>query len=103
MVSTGSFLAALAVLPANGNAPRVIQQFSSIFLVSRTGDLWGVHDCASPDGPPTTPSARSSLPVRIFVPLGRKTEMRAYTFAPFESREIDPESLQTQLDESDIC
>jgi hypothetical protein len=103
MVRTGSFLAALAVLPGNDNAPRVIQQFSSIFLVSRTGDLWGVHDCATPGGPQTTPSSRSTLPVRTFVPLGRRNETRARLFAPYESREIDPESLQAQLDEADIA
>lgn len=103
MVSTGSFLAALAVLPGQDDAPRVIQQFTSIFLVSRHGDLWRVYDGASPDGAQTTPSPRSTLPVRVFVPLGRKKEMRVRTFAPYEPREIDPESLQMQLDESDIC
>jgi len=103
MVSSGSFLAALAVLPGQDDAPRVIQQFTSIFLVSRHGDLWRIYDGASPDGAETTPSPRSTLPVRIFVPFGRKHQMRARVFALYESREIDPESLQIQLDESDIC
>lgn len=103
MVSTGSFLAALAVLPGQDDAPRVIQQFTSIFLVSRHGDLWRVCDGASPDRAEATPSPRSTFPMRIFVPLGRKNQIRVRTFAPFEPREIDPESLQMQLDESDVC
>jgi len=102
MVSTGSFLAALAVLPGEDDAPRVIQQFTSIFLVSRHGDLWRVCDGDSPDSAQTAPSSRSTLPVRVFAPLGRKHQMRARTFASFEPREVDPESLQMQLDESEI-
>jgi hypothetical protein len=101
MVRSSSVAAALAVLPAKDDAPRVIQQFTSIFLVSRHGELWRVYDSAAPNGADRKmPSAGSSLPYRIFLALARKTELRAHRFVPGEPREIDPASLQAQLDES---
>jgi hypothetical protein len=100
MASSTSFLAALAVLPGKGDAPRVIQQFSSIFLVCGRGELWRVYDCATPEGPQAAPTAGSTLPVRIFVALANTTEVRARTFAPNEPRDVDPVSLQTQMIEA---
>ena len=100
MVRPSSAAAALAVLPPKDRAgPRVIQQFTSIFLVSRYGELWRVYDSAAPDGADRKmPSTGSSLPYRLFLALARKTEVRVHTFAPGEAREIDPASLQAQLD-----
>src|SRR3954471_6008785 len=102
MVPPSSVAAALAVLPSrDGAEPRVIQQFTSIFLVSRYGELWRVYDSAAPDGADRKmPSTGSTLPHRLFLALARKTEVRVHTFAPDESREIDPVSLQAQLDSS---
>lgn len=102
MVLTSSVAAALAVLPSkDGAEPRVIQQFTSIFLVSRFGELWRVYDSAAPDGTERRmPSNGSSLPYRLFLALARKTEVRVHTFADDGSREIDPQSLQAQLDAS---
>src|SRR3954471_8893545 len=100
MVRSSSVAAALAVLPTkDGAEPRVIQQFTSIFLVSRYGELWRVYDSAAPDGADRKmPSATSTLPNRIFLALARKTEVRVHAFVPGETREIDPASLQAQLD-----
>jgi len=97
---TSSVAAALAVLPnRDGAEPRVIQQFTSIFLVCRYGELWRVYDSAAPDGADRRmPSQGSTLPHRLFLALARKTEVRVHTFAPGESREVDPASLQAQLD-----
>jgi hypothetical protein len=102
MVPLSSVAAALAVLPTNDGAePRVIQQFTSIFLVSRFGELWRVYDSAAPDGAERKmPSPGSSFPYRIFLALARKSEMRVHTFGPDGKREIDPVSLQAQLDDS---
>ena len=102
MVRSSSVAAALAVLPSrDGAEPRVIQQFTSIFLVGRYGELWRVYDSAAPDGADRKmPSAGSTLPYRIFLALARKTEVRVHAFAPQGNRDIDPLSLQTQLDES---
>ena len=100
MVRSSSVAAALAVLPAKASGePRVIQQFTSIFLVNRYGELWRVYDSAEPDGADRRmPSARSTLPYRLFLALARKTEVRVHAFAAGALREIDPVSLQSQLD-----
>lgn len=101
MVPPSSVAAALAVIPSRHDAePRVIQQFTSIFLVSRYGELWRVYDSAAPDGTQRTmPSAGSTTPYRIFLALARRSELRAHRFAPGESRDIGPAALQRQLDE----
>ena len=101
MVSARSVAAALAVIPTKDDAPRVIQQFTSIFLVNRYGELWRVYDSTGPEGADRKmPSAGSILPVRLFVALARKTEVRVYTFASGEAHDTDPVSLQDQLDQS---
>lgn len=93
------YMAALA--GRNGTEPRVIKQFTSIFLVGREGELWRVYDSSSPNGADRTmPSAESNARYRLFLGLARKSEMRAYAFAADTSREIDPASLQQQLDDS---
>ncbi len=102
MVPPSSVAAALAVIPSHRDAePRVIQQYTSIFLVSRYGELWRVYDSAAPDGAERKmPSAGSTLPYRIFLALARRSELRVHAFADGEAREIDPEALQRQLDET---
>jgi len=94
--------AAFAVRPTDdAPEPRVIQQFTSIFLVSRCGELWRVYDSATTNGTDRAmPSPTSTLPFRLFLALARKTEVRVHAFTPAESREISARSLQQQLDRS---
>jgi hypothetical protein len=97
---SGNVAVALAVLPATGSQPRVIQQFTSTFLVDRHGDIWRVYDAnAVEDGERRMPSA-STFPFRLFVALARKAEVRVHSFAREASRAVDPVSLQAQLDGS---
>jgi hypothetical protein len=101
MVSASSVAAALAVIPTRDDAPRVIQQFTSIFLVNRYGELWRIYDSTAPEGADRKmPSPGSTLPHRLFVALARKTELRVHTFAPGDGHGTDPVSLQDQLDDS---
>lgn len=101
MLSTSSVAAALAVLPARDDAPRVIRQSTSIFLVSRHGELWRVYDGEASDvSSRTMPSPQSSHPSRIFVALAHQAETRAHQFASLHDRSIDPAALQEQLDGS---
>ncbi|HVX41464.1 MAG TPA: hypothetical protein VHB25_18000 [Gemmatimonadaceae bacterium] len=101
MTMMSSVAAALAVLPPRDDAPRVIQQFTSIFLVSRLGEIWRVYDTNDVNSADRRmPSETSARSLRMFVALARKTEIRVHTFAPGESREIDPAILQRQLDDS---
>jgi hypothetical protein len=93
--------AALAVLPARDDAPHVIRQFTSIFLVSRHGELWRVYDGDVSDAADRAmPCARSTHPARIFVALAHQPETRAHRFATNEPRPTDPAALQRQLESS---
>src|SRR5437763_16886367 len=100
MGSPSSVAAALAVVPTQpASEPRVIQQFTSIFLVSRSGELWRVYDSTTPDGVERKmPTASSTHPYRLFLALARRSELRVHSFAPGEPREGDPVSLQGQLE-----
>jgi hypothetical protein len=101
MMRSGSVAAALAVLPGKDDSPRVIRQFTSIFLVSRAGELWRVYDTAARGNTdPQMPSAESRLPYRIFMALARDEQLRLHVFAERESHDIDPLVLQAQLDDS---
>ena len=93
--------AALAALPKHHDAPRVIKQFTSVFLVSRSGELWRVYDCDAPDGSVRRiPSAMSVARARAFVALARTPEIRIHGFALGEARDVGPQALQHQLDKS---
>ena len=103
MFHSSNVAAALAVLPGSDDAPRVLKQNTSIFLVSRFGDLWRVYDSDAPGGDEahhTMPSRGSTLPHRLFIALSRTHQARVYTFSLAEARDVDPVTLQTQLDES---
>jgi hypothetical protein len=101
--TTSSVVAALGVLPSKDDAPRVIQQFTSVFLVSRTGELWRVYDVADPHSSDfQMPEAESSLPYRLFVALAREPETRVHTFTAGAPTAVDPVSLQAQLEESRV-
>jgi hypothetical protein len=101
MVASSSVAAALAVLPTDGDAPRVIQQFTSVFLVSRLGELWRVFDTDDPRGAERLmPSSLSTRRYRLFMGLARKAEIRVFEFADRSPHDIDPVALQAQLEGS---
>lgn len=81
--------------------PRVIQQFTSIFLVSKCDELWRVYDCGRHDGAGRQmPSDASTARYRLFLALAHKTEVRIHAFDEGASRAIDARALQAQLDRS---
>jgi hypothetical protein len=97
----GSVAAALAVLPVKDDSPRVIRQYTSVFLVSAAGELWRVFDVDAVDSADRqTPSVESRLPYRLFLSLARDEQLRLHTFADRASHDIDPTLLQAQLDDS---
>ena len=88
MMRSSSVAAALAVLPAKDDSPRVIRHFTSIFLVSRAGELWRVYDTDAPDGADRQmPSPGSRLPHRLFV-ASRPKNRCASTHSASASRAI---------------
>jgi hypothetical protein len=97
---SGNVAIALAVLPATAPEPRVIQQFTSTFLVDRHGDIWRVYDTNAVDSAERRMPSASTFPFRVFVALARDAAMRVHSFARDEAREVDPVSLQAQLDSS---
>ena len=101
MTHSNSVAAALAVLPGKDDSPRVIRQFTSMFLVSRAGELWRVYDTDAPDSiDREMPSPTSRRAHRVFIALATKEETRVFTLGERESREVDPLVLQGQLDKS---
>ena len=101
MVRSNSVAAALAVLPDRDDTPRVIRQFTSIFLVSRLGELWRVYDTDARDGADRQmPDPHSRHPHRLFIALAHTEQVRLHSFADGESRDIEPSVLQRQLDAS---
>jgi len=103
MFTTRSVAAALAALPAAEQAPRVIQQFTSIFLVNRFNEIWRVYDCETSDGDGRRmPSTGTLAAGRLFVGLARKAEVRIHFFGICEARDTSPDTLQRQLDDSQL-
>ena len=97
---SGNVAIALAVLPPSGPEPRVIQQFTSTFLVDRHGDIWRVYDTNDVESGERQMPAVSTFPFRVFIALARNAEMRVHSFARNTARDVDPVSLQAQLDAS---
>jgi hypothetical protein len=95
---SGNVAIALAVLPASGPEPRVIQQFTSTFLVDRHSDIWRVYDANAIESAERCIPSVSTFPFRIFVALARNAEIRVHTFSRTASHDVDPVSLQAQLD-----
>ncbi len=89
---------ALAVLPPSDVAPRVIQQFTSVFLVSRAGELWRVYDSDATDGSGRKmPSAGLTPRSRVFIAIAQTSEIRVRRFRVDEPHGIRPDELQDQL------
>lgn len=90
-----------AAVPQQDSAPRVLQQFTSIFLVSRFGELWRVYDCDEADGTNRRmPSETSDAAGRVFVSLTDDVQERMHAFGKSEDRRLEPSLLQAQLERS---
>ena len=91
---------AAALASTDGN-PRVIQQFSILYLVTPTREVWRVFD--SHDGTPGTRFPATDDPsviARIFIGSGPYPVVRVYRFLESEDRSVSAERLQQQLGES---
>jgi hypothetical protein len=87
-----------AVRASTDAAPRLVRQFTTLFLVTPQGDVWRIFDSDGPDG--TTHSAPSNDPgvwTRIFMGSGSNPLVRMYRFRDGESRSISAERLLEQL------
>jgi hypothetical protein len=90
-----------AALASTDGIPRVIKEFSILYLVTPTGDVWRVFD--SEDGTPATRRSAADDPnvnTRIFIGGGPYPAVRVYRFLEREDRAVSAERLVEQLAES---
>ena len=90
-----------AVMASTDGIPHVIRQFSVLYLVTPTGDVWRVFD--SDDEAHVTRFAATHDPnvsTRIFIGSGPHAKVRAYRFLNGEDRSVSAERLSEQLEES---
>jgi hypothetical protein len=101
MSPTSSLAAVPSAMPQQDSAPRVLQQFTSIFLVSRFGELWRVFDCEEADGVNRRmPAETHEAAGRVFVALSDEPHERVHMFGASEDRRLEPKLLQAQLERS---
>jgi hypothetical protein len=92
---TGQLAAAVASTDA---APRLVRQFTALFLVTPQGDVWRIFDSDEPDGTTrTAPTNDPNVWARIFIGSGSNPVVRIYRFRDGESRSISAERLLDQL------
>ena|SRR5437773_608643 len=90
-----------AVVASADTIPRVIRQFTALFLVTPAGDIWRIFDSGEENGA-TRLAARhdESVSARIFLGSGPSPAVRVYRFLKGEDRSINAERLFEQLAES---
>jgi hypothetical protein len=90
-----------SVMASTDGIPRVIRQFSVLYLVTPTGHVWRVFD--SEDEASVTRFAAThdpSVSTRIFIGSGPRAIVRVYRFLKTEDRSVSAERLFEQLEES---
>jgi hypothetical protein len=87
-----------AVMASTDAIPRLVRQFTALFLVTPQGDVWRIFDSDGPDN--ETRSAPTNEPhvwARIFIGSGVTPIVRVYRFLDGESRSISAGRLYEQL------
>jgi hypothetical protein len=78
--------------------PRLIRQFTSLFLITPRGDVWRVFDSNEPTCSSRIPPADDpSVVARLFIGSGKDPAIRIYRFGADEARAISAERLYEQL------
>ena len=87
-----------AVTAGTDAAPRLVRQFTALFLVTPQGDVWRIYDSDDPDGiTHFAPANDPNVWTRVFIGSGSNPAVRAYRFREGESRSISAERLLEQL------
>jgi hypothetical protein len=89
----------LAAVVANTDAvPRLVRQFTALFLVTPTGDVWRVFDSDDEKGEERfSPSSDPNVCTRVFIGSGTQPIVKTYLFSSGEARSIAAERLYEQL------
>lgn len=87
-----------AVMASTDAVPRLVRQFTALFLVTPQGDVWRIFDSDDANGETRfAPSSDPNVRTRVFIGSGARPVVKVYTFAPGEPRSISAERLYDQL------
>jgi hypothetical protein len=87
-----------AVMASTDGVPRLVRQFTALFLVTPQGDVWRVFDSDDASGETRfSPSSDPAVRTRVFIGSGARPSIRVYTFREGEARSIGAERLHDQL------
>ena len=87
-----------AVMASTDAVPRLIRQFTALFLVTPRGDVWRVFDSDDLAGDRRyAPSSDPNVRTRVFIGSGARPPIRVYEFVGDEPRSIGAERLFEQL------
>ena len=87
-----------AVMASTDAVPRLVRQFTALFLVTPQGSVWRVFDSDDASGESRyAPSSDPRVATRVFIGSGAKPLIRVYAFPPGEPRSISADRLYDQL------
>lgn len=87
-----------AVMASTDAVPRLVRQYTALFLVTPKGGVWRVFDSDDSRGELRySPSSDPAAATRVFIGSGATPLVRLYTFRIDEPRTIGAELLYDQL------
>ena len=87
-----------AVVASTDAVPRLVRQFTALFLVTPQGDVWRIFDSDEESGNTRfAPANDPKVVVRVFIGSGTQPVIKLYAFTEGESRSISAERLYEQL------
>ena len=87
-----------AIMASTDAVPRLVRQFTALFLVTPGGEVWRVFDSDDLTGETRyAPSSDPNVRTRVFLGSGDQPQTRIYEFRPMEARSISAERLFEQL------
>jgi hypothetical protein len=87
-----------AIVASTDAVPRLVRQFTALFLVTPRGEVWRVFDSDDATGETRcSPSSDPNIRTRVFVGSGPRPQMKVYEFQKDEPRSIGAERLYEQL------
>jgi hypothetical protein len=87
-----------AVMASTDAVPRLVRQFTALFLVTPRGEVWRVFDSDDATGETRCPpSSDPNIRTRVFIGSGARPTVKVYEFQKGEPRSIGAERLYEQL------
>jgi hypothetical protein len=87
-----------AIMASTDAVPRLVRQFTALFLVTPPGEVWRVFDSDDATGETRfSPNSHPGIRSRVFIGSGARPPVKVYEFATGEPRSISAERLYDQL------